>query len=512
MVKVIRVLGTLLFILFLLNCSTNIAGGATDTETGGIAKGIIIDSNGKGAPNTQVKLIPREYNPVVGNPITASAIDTTNAKGNYTFKIKYSGVFNIEATHLNDKTRSFIRDVTLGKDTTLVPQATLKSPGFVEVFLPDTIDTAKGYLYFEGTTLSRTLNAAIVQSGADFLLTFNDVPEANFPTIKYGKLNNPDVTIPLTDPVQVLSKDTTIVEVCFDWIHYTSKNSKLPGDTILDILVENDGTIWFAVKGHNFSRLINGVWRNYATTLPSNTVRKMLRDRNGTMWFATDDGIGSLNDSDWSEYDSAETGMPSNYVTGVDEDSKGNLWFSTRGGSLVKYDHSVWTVYDTADQSEFAQDIIDVEVDDNDMAWYIADSTLLSYDGTYWHSKSLDVPGIYSPRVFDLAIDAAYNKWIGFYKVLMQYDGNFLTLYNESHSPVLNDMVHAVEVDKDDNIWAGTGRGLTTFTGETWIDRTGHRYSLLDNKSIRSIAFDNTGFIWLGTAGDGVIAFGKGRR
>ena len=507
----------LLLLLLAVSCSfdDSLAGGGT-VVTNGIVSGIILKEHDVPAPQTQVMLIPTGYNPVINGPVSDSFIDTTDDNGRYSFTLSDTGSFNIQAVHIYQHTHVLVTDIAVQNDTTVVQRATLKDPGVVTIFLPDTIDTAKGYLYFEGTTLNWRLNEAVAQGNGDFLITFDGVPEATFPTIKYGKLSNPDAIVSLTDPVKVLSNDTTIVAVYFDWLHYTKDNSGLPGNTILDIYIPSDSTMWFSIMNEGVASLINNVWTVYNTGnsgLPSNMVRKMISDNNGTMWFATDNGIGSLSGSQWSVYDSTITGMPSNRVTGVDEDSKGTLWFSTRGGSLVAYDDSVWAVYDTTDVNNFERDIIDVHLDNNDMAWCLTDRRIIRYDGGSgsWKAWGLEVVGINSTLVFDLAIDAKLNKWVGFYQALLRQNEDDQTVFNESHSPILSDTVHSVEVDKNNNVWAGTGRGLTTFTGDIWIDRTGERYSLLENKSIRSIAFDNTGFVWLGTTGDGVIAFGKAR-
>ena len=86
---------------------------------------------------------------------------------------------------------------------------------------------------------------------------------------------------------------------------------------------------------------------------------------------------------------------------------------------------------------------------------------------------------------------------------------DLMEAYDSKSSPILSDSVLSIAEDLFGNIWIGTSNGLTVFTGGEWIDYTGDRYKLLNNKSVKSIAFDvSYQNKWIGTSLNGVIAFG----
>ena len=88
----------LLCLLMIYSCSSNVAGGS---EIGNpvIVIGIISDGTDP-AEQTQVLLIPSEYNPVEDDSVPDYAIDTTDKNGVFRFTGVDSGMYTLFATDL----------------------------------------------------------------------------------------------------------------------------------------------------------------------------------------------------------------------------------------------------------------------------------------------------------------------------------------------------------------------------------------------------------------------------
>lgn len=209
--------------LLLIDCAIDpLAGGSTDTELGGNVVGFILNDNGEPAPNTRVLLISYDYNPVVDEPIPDSLIDTTDEKGYYNFTVSDTGIFNIEAVHYSQKTRTLEKGILVNSDTTHVPDATLKEPGTIEIHMPDTVDTCDGYVYIPGTTLYRKFSDVMLIGNGKYSLTLESVPASTIPVVVY---KSEDWDFYMTDLIMIESNETVIIDLSANTIkplwHFT---------------------------------------------------------------------------------------------------------------------------------------------------------------------------------------------------------------------------------------------------------------------------------------------------
>ncbi len=187
----------------LLHCSlNNIAGGGTEDGNPIVISGIILNSDGTPASDTQVKLISSSYNPVNNYNIPNSQIDTTNQKGQYALKTAQFGMYNILALDLNKKTQLIIKEMEIGTDTFTVPTDTLKQSGSLYLRLSDSINEIGGYLYVKGTDIFIIVDSTALKTR--FIL-IGSVPAGEIPNIIY---TNENESVLLTDSVNVVSGAT----------------------------------------------------------------------------------------------------------------------------------------------------------------------------------------------------------------------------------------------------------------------------------------------------------------
>ena len=165
-------------ILFARCAVTQLAGGSDNPDFK--VAGVIMDANGKPAPNTEVTLVPGSYNPAIDAGLAASMIDTTDMLGEYRFTTDKTGTYNIQAVHLSKRTRLLITGVSVSTDSTRVSAATLTVPGAIKVMLPQDVDTVNDYVYVPGTILK-----SFIHQNTGYVL-LDSVPSGKIPAVYLG--------------------------------------------------------------------------------------------------------------------------------------------------------------------------------------------------------------------------------------------------------------------------------------------------------------------------------------
>lgn len=513
-------------ILFLFRCATSPVtadGSGSDVGNGNVI-GSIYTTDLQPAPNTQVKLIPINYNPVLDGALPDSLIDTTNSLGNYYFAISEPGEFNVEAVHMSQRTKLLIKGISVesASDTEQVGLGTLKKTGAIRIFFPDTIDTNNGYMYVKGTTQYKKLSNPFESELGGYEITFDSLAEEHNSVVHYDVLNDPNAPSLLLDTVDILSGKIIERDAFLFWTNYSKDNSALPGNTVNDIFIDKYDEIWFAVSG-GVALLENSVgiqsgnvmdnWTVYTASemgVESDIVLKIKYVETYKMWFATLGGLTALYSGTWLPYTTDNSDIPTNLITDVDRDSDENAWVSTYGEGLVMFDGTVWAVYDTANSSIPSNTVTTVLIDLGDTVWCTTPNGVLKFKDSYTMVMTSSNSGLISDDIYCMAIDRNRHKWFGREGGVTRYDEADSTWihYTSFHSAVFTDSVLTIVEDEDDNLWFGTSVGLTKFDGNVWHDYTGDRYPVLSNKGVRAIAFDSYGNTWIGTTNNGVIAFG----
>jgi len=106
-------------------------------------------------------------------------------------------------------------------------------------------------------------------------------------------------------------------------------------------------------------------------------------------------------------------------------------------------------------------------------------------------------------KVESIALDSLNKKWIGCYLgYVVELDGKS---WNSIEIPQAWNIFN-IQVEKNGNIWACHDVGLSKYNGNEWIHFTPYN-SQIPRSFIASIAFDYSGFKWLGTEGCNLIKF-----
>jgi hypothetical protein len=177
------------------------------TETGNtVITGALLTENGKPASCAVVELVPGNYTPFTAG--TASVLfDTTGPTGIFSFDNVDSGVYSVEAVDRATWTRALVFNVhSSGRilDTSIVPKTVLRKPGVLRVAMPPALDTANGYIYVPGTTISYH-----IQNRADTIV-LDSIPAVQLPVLLYAMKNDPAPWVIRYD-IQINPGDTTLV-------------------------------------------------------------------------------------------------------------------------------------------------------------------------------------------------------------------------------------------------------------------------------------------------------------
>jgi hypothetical protein len=192
--------------LVIHDCTRQVAGTESGSETtNGHVLGTIVASNGSNGSNVLVQLLLSGYDPVRDKSGKTISKDTTDAFGNYVFNNVDSGTYTLQAVQLYNGTRCVVWDVQVNGDTVFVPKATVVTSGSIRVTLPASADTARGYVYIPGTTIS-----CLVTSANSFIL-LDSVPAGLIASINYAASNSA-VSSVLRYDIPVASQDTAVVQ------------------------------------------------------------------------------------------------------------------------------------------------------------------------------------------------------------------------------------------------------------------------------------------------------------
>lgn len=470
----IRNLSLLIILLLSVKCSLNVAD-TSGSETGNAnVIGNIVNLDGSNAAKTEVIILPYNFNPIKDGVIPDSLIDTTDNNGHYSFSIRKSSIYTIQAVHTTQRTRMVLPGITISGDTTISTD-TLKSPGKINVLLPDTVDTINGYLYIPGTDIFTYISSLIEKDVQTHSIVIDSIPVMKSLQLKYGKKGGTEDPVIVTNSFTTKPDSTLIIEGFVSWKEFLAENFGLPSNNVNVICVDNDGNIWIGTEDAGVAKFDGTAWTVYNTSnslLPDNNVYSIAFDKNGNSWFGTySKGVARLNNSVWEVYNTQNSDLPNDSILSIAIDSSRNIWFGTSGGGVAKFDGTVWTVYDF-NNSGVPDWINCVQAEASGTIWVSTwgNGVCALYDTTWTHyvEASSGLPGNVVNFVY---IDRSGDKWFGTNSGgLAKFDGTNWTVYDMSNSDIPSNHVVSIDEDSEGTFWIGMINGsVSKFDGTNWI-------------------------------------------
>jgi hypothetical protein len=494
-------------------CSMRLADGGSSTDIGNpvTISGTVLNQDGTSAADVKVYLLQKDFNPMTGTAVPDSLTDTTDQAGTFAITINDSGVFNVEAIHLAQRTRLLKQGIHVDKedDSILVPDLTLKEPGAAKIELPDTVDTVTSYIYMPGTNRYQKLSEeTLFHVNNTIHVIFDSIPAGTAPGIYFGKEDSLFNSFPLTEAFTVTSNDTVNLTIQVEWLSYTTENSGLPGNNIQGVLTDDAGVLWIGTDMNGLATFDGASWVVYTSQnsqLPNNLTRTLAREPDGTIWVGTTGGAVSIKNGIWQAYTTANSGIPFNLIIAAAIDSAGNKWFGSVNGCM-EFDGTQWEHHTgTGDDNIVAPNAI--AADKGGVVMVGTEDGLFTYDNSRWELRQVAESGSSYNSIQDITVDNTNTVWLATSKGLVSYRSGTFTVHDDPGSAYTNAELQSIATDWNNAVWIGTGYGGNIIRyGNPVVTYNGVNTGVLNGViGISDIDAHTENMVCFGTKSSGVI-------
>ena len=374
-----------------------------------------------------------------------------------------------------------------------------RDKGFKEVLciLQDKI----GYIWLG------TYSGLVRFDGTDFDM-FNQYTRSDFPvnsvrTLAEDKLGR----------LWIGTNDGGIVVYDKDKCDVYDMSTGLPNNSVRELCVARSGEIWIGTaRGlckYDGKSIKPGTQNPELKSALINFIRE---DKQGCIWVGTNTRGGLFcKEKKASEFTMVNHGFARMFseqsVDYMLEDSRRNaLWFIADGCAYMVSNGAVIKTLDFKNSAEpGSMEIRKAYADKNGDIWFI--NNLVRYSDrsiTYFGRKG----GLSGSKVTAFLQDREGNLWMGNELGLDKFSEPYFTMYGQSEGlscPVVN----AVVESKPGEYWLGTDDGVSILDTNQGVSFTNLSEPLLKTR-IRHLAKDSSGIIWVGTYGNGLVAFHNG--
>lgn len=337
-----------------------------------------------------------------------------------------------------------------------------------------------------------------------------------------------------------------------DLENITVSNSKIPDNTVWDILISKENEVWLATHNgvgvlgsenqllrtiddtnglngtiayHTFEADNGDMWvsSEYGVSIvkPNNTIKNISeingvtlgyvfnvnQDKSGRIWIGTErNGLFWYSDTE-KIHITKKNGLSSNFIYRLIEDNKGNMWVATDGNGVTIFRDTRFKIFD--DRSSYkSREVYGAIKDSKGNLWFTNDEHLSQFkDGAFIH---FPLPNGYAGLEF-WEIEELPNGnllFLSFDYSLFEFDGE---KFSEFTLPNGESPLYKMDVlinNKGEIVLAGEG-GINIYK-ETGVDSV-----ILNNSSywgnyVNVVYQDSRGTYWLGTE-IGVVEYRDGK-
>lgn len=317
--------------------------------------------------------------------------------------------------------------------------------------------------------------------------------------------------------------------------NYTKYNSGLDFNHILTLHEDTRGNLWVG------SEVIYLFDKKEDTLIPyneygipgsiviRNPIYAVFEDKDENLWMGTF-RLGLLKytplDTRILHYHTnrGEGSIENNEILSFNQDSKGDVWIGTGGAGIYRLDQDLKGFDQPALNDTFSSQVIKCIYRDRKGNFWLG-----TWEGGFMRfnpekeqleSFSLEKKNFVSSNVWDIREDTEGNLWLAtlryglcyFSPVTKQYT-TYTHSATDSTSLVNNDVL-ALYIDSKQNLWVGTGNGLSVrYAGAHHFRNVRNadpaKPTKLSSNVILCFYEDKTGRIWIGTNGGGITVLNK---
>ncbi len=306
-----------------------------------------------------------------------------------------------------------------------------------------------------------------------------------------------------------LSTVSSLQSSVFRFVHYTSKDG-LPHQQIEALAFDKNGLLWIGTRnglssydGYDFVNYFNNP--KIPNSLPSNSIKTIFRDSKQRIWIGDKNGICVYR----PETDDFKCYNLNSLIQTILENSRGQIICG--GNQLFIYDEATDKFHMQPRQN--AEFIISMAIDKKDQLFVATNRSIFYYDPNFTKTTELN-PAYFSDfitgadGIIPMQFDSAGNLWIGRNgKGVMKT--NLTTGQTKIYTPdMLSDgTVRVIAEDRSGQIWLGTEGGISIIGTDGLIQNI--RQDLADtnglnDNAIYAIVADKNNNIWIGTYFGGI--------
>lgn len=274
-----------------------------------------------------------------------------------------------------------------------------------------------------------------------------------------------------------------------DWGPYPWEASQVntaceDNDGNLVVGTQDKGVFWYTRQGA-------AIQISSRNGLSHDTVLSLCVDREGTLWVGTDSG--GLNRVRPKLFDLQGDSL-GRTIQSVCDDRQGGVWFANFGGKLSHLAGGVWKQYDVSEDPQNPY-IRSVFVDRDRTVWVgtTLQGLFVQKGDSFQHVPESEAGHAFSA----IYQDRSGRLWFGSELGLFCHEGQSWKVFTTRDGLSANS-IRALAEDSDGNLWIGTdGGGLDCYRNGTFSAM--HQDRGLPSESVTALLLDKEGTLWIGT-------------
>lgn len=416
------------------------------------------------------------------------------------------------------------------------------SNGYMWIGTNDGLNKYNGYSFkkyehdiYDKNTISSNYIVDIVEDndGYIWVSTTNGLNKINpkndniinyFSTSKGGNLSNNriceilvrknnDILVTTSDGLNLYNKDTDSFE------RILAGKDDLPSQYIHSIEEDYYGNIWLGTQSglvkldKNLTK-IQEFTNKTIDSISDNPIYRVYSDGSDNIWVATlGSGLININSKTNNikvyKNSNSEKSLPNDVVRDILRDSNGNLWITTQGG-ICKYNEKDdnFTTYKNKiyNQNSLIDDKAYCMLEDKSgLIWVGTYKGISLFDSNnkfeHYSSDPFDKNSLSSNMIHGIYEDNSNNIWVGTslkgVNIIDKKTNNIIIL-NTENSDLCDDSISDITGLKDE-IFIGTGNGLSVINKSSKIIENFTSEDGLPVDPIKSLFVDSTNHLWIGT-------------
>jgi signal transduction histidine kinase/ligand-binding sensor domain-containing protein len=274
----------------------------------------------------------------------------------------------------------------------------------------------------------------------------------------------------------------------------------LPGGLVAQVARDGQGGLWFgAMNGGLARRAPDGSVRRYgkADGLTDDRVWSLLVDRAGRVWAGGLSGVFVLEGGRFRHHPLAELGALDR-ISALAEDGRGWIWLgcgAARSSGVLAWDGTRFRRFGPEDGLTSVQ-ANSIRAGLDGRVWIGTEDGLFRYDESGFKRFGVE-DGLPIRRVLVAHEDRNRQVWVGTSGGLARLEGTRFRVWR-SEDGLVNDFVGAL-LEDGTRLWIGTGRGLSVFDGDVFINYTVHQGLPSHEIATGSGLREPDGSLWFGT-------------